>query len=366
MKNSSSMSLVLSFALLSSTMAFAGPFDAVKKAAKDAGKALGAEPATQDTASSESSEEAPSTNAGGATVATAAGPATRPGRKDHDEYPPGFSFSTVLNGVKYLADKAQFRLDNLQATFIGNDAEGCIVLRKADGQELYQYDWKVDTFRDMKPYYLLNIMGVKNLRTGETQSATWVELKETGGYVLDCYLPDEHFYTFPFSISKISGNDPFAEKDRWFIDGDWEDWAYFYYADADPEKSLQFKVWLRNKSAGDDRSVKPKLEVQGPGGLVCVGRDITLTLKPDWVRYELDMIFPPQGTSGGAYFKAGDLLKQDGKYSLTMKLDEEHYGAWEFAIKDGRFVPAGRTVRGEADPLTFVEGGRDAFWYKRQ
>ena len=27
---------------------------------------------------------------------------------------------------------------------------------------------------------------------------------------------------------------------------------------------------------------------------------------------------------------------------------------------------AGRTVRGVADALTFVEGGRDAFWYKKQ
>lgn len=346
--------LFLAAFLCIATTSAAGPLDAVKGAVKDA--IGGGNPAGR-----------PAGDAGAGKALAASGSAqSRPGPKEHDEYPPGFSFSTILNGVKFLPDMAQFRLEHLQATFISNDSEGCIVLRRAGGQELYQYDWKVDTFRDMKPYYLLNILGFKNLQTGETKSGGGVELKETGDYVLDFYLPEEHFYTFPFRISKVGGDDPFAEKDRWLIDGDWEDWAYFYYTDADPEKSLQFKVWLRNKSAGDPRSVKPKLEIHGPSGLVCVGRDITLTLRPDWVRYEFDMIFPMEGTSGGAYFKAKDLLKQDGQYHLDFKLNQEDYGTWAFAIQNGKFVPAGRTVRGEADPLTFIEGGRDAFWYKRQ
>jgi hypothetical protein len=343
--------LLLIVLILSAVTVHAGPLDAVKNVARDAEKALSVDSSTQ----------------AGADAAAAQGASgARPVPKKHDSHPPGYSFSTVLNGVDYLPDTGQFRLDNLQATFISNDSKGCFVLREADGRELYQYDWEVDTFRDMKPYYLLNIMGVKNLQTGETMSGGWVELKEPGDYVLDSYLPDEHFYTYPFSISKISSNDPFAEKDRWFIDGAWEDWGYFYYYNADPEKNLQFKVWLRNKTAGDRQDVKPVIEVRGPSGLVCTGRDKTITPSPDWIRYEFDMIFPPEGTSGGAYFKAKDLLKQDGAYTLTLKLGGEEYGVWEFTIKDNKFTPAGRTLRGETDPLTFIEGGRDAFWYKKQ
>jgi hypothetical protein len=81
------------------------------------------------------------------------------------------------------------------------------------------------------------------------------------------------------------------------------------------------------------------------------------------VRYEFDMIFPMEGTSGGAYFKAKDLVGTDGSYILTLQIDGELYGTWNFKISGGVFVLAGRALRASADPLTFVEGGRDAFWY---
>ena len=202
-----------------------------------------------------------------------------------------------------------------------------------------------------------------DLRSGQRVNG-WMELKEPGNYVLDFYLPDEHFYTFPFSISTMAGDDPFSSKDRWFIDGDWEKWAYFLYANADPGQSLVWKVWLRNKSTGRDLDVKPKIEVKNSNGdIVCVSRDITITLQPQWNRFEFDMIFKPQGTSGGAYFKAKDLLDKDGDYTLSMSLGDEPYGKWKFTVEGGKFKSAGRTIRGQADPLTFVEGGNDAFWY---
>ena len=80
---------------------------------------------------------------------------------------------------------------------------------------------------------------------------------------------------------------------------------------------------------------------------------------------ELDMIFPPKGSSGGGYFKAKDLVGTDGKYKLTMKLDGKSYGEWKFAVSGGKPVPVGRAARGKADPLSFVEGGRDAFWFEQ-
>ena len=107
---------------------------------------------------------------------------------------------------------------------------------------------------------------------------------------------------------------------------------------------------------------KSAAEVNSSGRL----GEITLSLRAEWVRYELDIIFPMEGTSGGAYFKASDLVGTDGAYTLTMAFDGEPYGTWNFEVKDGKCVPAGRTVRGEADALTFVEGGRDAFWYEKQ
>jgi len=282
------------------------------------------------------------------------------------EYPPGLSFSTVLNGVKLLPKKGKFSLHQIQTTFLpDNCTEGSTVLRTADGKELFQWDWKPD--RLQTPYALMNVHKRTNLQTGETQSAGFIEMTTPGDYVLDFYLPSEHFYTYPFTVVKLSGDDPFASSDCYLLDGDWEDWGYMYYRDAKPDQSLHWKLWLRNKGS-EPRDVKVRIEVtrDADGQLVCTSRGaVTYGLKPDWVRYDFDLIFPKELTSGGQYFKAKDLLGTDGDYTLTTKIDDEVYGVWKFTVAGGKFQYAGRAVRGEADPLTFIEGGRDAFWYHR-
>jgi hypothetical protein len=91
---------------------------------------------------------------------------------------------------------------------------------------------------------------------------------------------------------------------------------------------------------------------------------MTHTLKPEWVRYEFDMVFPEGVANYGEYFKARDLVNKDGDYVLKMYIGDEIYGQWHFSVEGGKLKPVGRTVRG-SDPLTFIEGGKDAFWYER-
>ena len=80
------------------------------------------------------------------------------------------------------------------------------------------------------------------------------------------------------------------------------------------------------------------------------------------------MAHPEEGATAawGEYFKAKDLLAKDGDYTLTVKVNETLYGTWKFAVAGGKFQYKGRTVRAEADPLRFIEGGRDAWWYCRE
>ena len=49
-----------------------------------------------------------------------------------------------------------------------------------------------------------------------------------------------------------------------------------------------------------------------------------------------------------------------------MKINDKPYGAWKFAVKDNKLKYTDRTQRETADPLTFIEGGRDAWWYAMQ
>ena len=103
---------ILVLLLVLAPLAMANPFNAVKKAVKDVGKTVAG-----DKAPASSGGTAANAGSTGAASPTGGSSATRPGVKQHDKYPPGVSFSTMLNGVDYLPDKGQLRLNNIQATF---------------------------------------------------------------------------------------------------------------------------------------------------------------------------------------------------------------------------------------------------------
>lgn len=357
----------------------AGILNKVKEAAKEIAEEVTKEQPAGAGAASKSEAgggaAAPGNTEGGGSAITAAassggkhpGPST-----EKREYYPSLSYSTVLNGVKVHYKQHTFSLNNIQATFIDDNQAGYIILRTAAGKELYRFEFRAQPVE--KPYTLLEIMGTFDVRTGEKLSggAFQVELEGPGDYVLDFYLPTEHFYTFPFTVEVIGSDDPFAGENWWVTSGDWFDWGYLYIPQANPEQNLYWKQWIRRKDKGQtarlEEDVKIKVEIHGPGGLLCVSRDATFSLGPDWNRWEFDMAHPEEGATAawGEYFKAKDLLAKDGDYTLTVKVNEALYGTWKFTVAGGKFQYKGRTVRAEADPLRFIEGGRDAWWYCRE
>ena len=296
------------------------------------------------------------------------------------EYPPGIMFSTVLNGVKLLSATGELSLDNIQATFLPKSAPipnqyyyyspdlgGGVnaVLKDSSGNEIAKFDFYVELIK--QPYYLL---GAYKL-TGPDESILIpggrVKM-QPGSYTLDFYVEGKHFYHFPFSVSKLSAADPFSGGDYYFLEGDWEKWAYMFYGDADPEQNLVFKVWLRNKEAKNERDFTPKLKITDSSGkLICTSHTgVTMTLQPQWSRYEMDITDPSEGATYGKYWKAKDLLAKDGEYTLTLTLSDKVWGTWKIKVSGGKFAVSGRAVRGSADPLTFIEGGRDAFWFEKK
>ncbi len=295
------------------------------------------------------------------------------------DYPPGLMFSTVLNGVKVLQDDGRLRLDNIQAVFLPDassptgreaynpDDGGKIwaILSKSDGTELYRLDFYGEKLQS--PYWLLSAYTATDLATNNKTTTEWLEGGKTGSYVLDFYLESGKFYTFPFKISKYGSGDPFGPGDLYYAEGDWERWGYFYYYEANPDQSLAFKVWLSNKGKAKQSDVKIKIKIfnKASGSLVCMSREgMTHTIKPEWIRYEFDMVFAEGAANPGQYFKARDLVNKDGNYVLKMFIDDEIYGQWHFTVEGGKLKPVGRTLRG-GDPLVFIEGGKDAFWYER-
>jgi|GEM_PF-1085498 len=290
-------------------------------------------------------------------------------------YPPGLMFSTVLNGVKIHSESGLVYLDHIQAVFLPTppvksrtiypyDPRGggliWAVIKDASGRQLVRFDMTGENIKE--PYWLLDTA----LCQGCSEGNLGIKLAP-GNYNLDFYVEGDHFYHFPFAVGVIKARDAFSSGDFYCLEGDWSDWGYLYYTDADPSKPLLWKVWLRHKIAENrGKDAKIKIEILRGGQVICTNRpDTTYNLKPWWIRFEFDMIFPMKGTSGGAYFKAQDLVGKDGQYTLKMAVDDQPYGTWSFAVQGGKLNYTGRTVRGQADRLTFVEGGRDAWWYKK-
>ena len=284
----------------------------------------------------------------------------------HAQYQPSVMYASLLTNISLIEKTGKFDLGNqIQVVFVKENQKGTIVVRKADGTALYRQEWHAETIRE--PYYLVSQQTPVNSQTGETA----YEMKlDPGEYALDFLLEDTKFYTFPFSVKKNAPSDPFAGGPYYTLEGDWQDWAYLFNVDANPDQNLDFKVFLRHTDPNkrekefkvDVRIVRDKdkkLMCGGPGGLT------TFTLNHTWIRYAIMMSHPEGKAKYGEYFKARDLLAVDGDYTITMDMNGSVAGVWKLSVKNGAFAYAGRTVRGVADPLTFIEGGKDAWWYKR-
>jgi hypothetical protein len=281
--------------------------------------------------------------------------------------PPGLSYATVLNNVNYQTTLGLFTLGNqMQATFIPPGTDGWVILSTEGGKDLYKWTFKTEDIKP--PYVLLNFITTTNLATNESVTNSF-ELKTTGGYVLNFFLASGKFFTFPFSVQKVPSPDPFLGGDLYFLNGDWSDWGYFYYYNADPGQSLYWKMWLRHQDHSvirKDAKIFVEVVRAKDKKVICTSRrEVQWTLPREWQRFEFEMVYPTE-KGYGEYFKTKDLVAGDGAHFLRVTIDGKVFGTYDFTISGGKFQSAGRTERGKADPTTFVEGGRDAFWYCRK
>lgn len=294
--------------------------------------------------------------------------ASPPAKDSAQAYPPGIMFSTLLDNVTLLARDGTFRLGNkMQNVFMPDGSTGKAVVYRGNDKEFGVWNWKLDTFGLKPPYKLFGFQQPLN-PDGSRFDITQLKLNKPDEFRIDFFIGDKKFFTFPFSIRAVEPADPFDGNTIYLADGAWNDWGYLYYADADPSQNLAWKIWMR-EDTHKRPSHKVRVEVvrDKDKKLICQSRENTThSFRNEWVRQAFDLVNPPVKTSGGAYFKAQDLLATDGGYTLTMKIDEKIYGTWKFEVAGGKFKQVGRSDRSSADPMTFIEGGKDAFWFKRE
>lgn len=284
---------------------------------------------------------------------------------------PTLMFSTVLNGVKLNAREGYLKLDNIQAVFLPTPTcksnsiykydptnGGGLVwadLKDSSGKTVAKFEFTGEDVRD--PYWNLSVARCAQCNKGNRMPMT------PGSYTLEFNVEGNVFYRFPFSVSTAAPGSSFDGGNIYFLDGDWEKWAYIYYSNAEADKPLYWKVWLRNKgNTKDEVSSTVDVTVYRGGAPFAKSRGATYNLGPEWNRFELDLTEPMQGTSGGRYLKASDLLSTPGSYSLKMIVNGKPYGTWNFTVSGGKLNYAGRTAK---QGLDRVEGGKDAWWYSK-
>jgi hypothetical protein len=204
-----------------------------------------------------------------------------------------------------------------------------------------------------------------------------------GAYDLLFYVGGKHIYTFPFEISKLTTDDPYASvKTLYFLEGAWEDWGRaefnsggdflfsFYCQDRSFNIKNQSNVNMYRHLQAQMRLYKGKQLLGMKDVIEANYKDIK------WFDYRLTntewkLISNPfwgipglpsaKDRSGQNYLMKEDM--GDGDYTVEIKhRDPETKKEWtdvySFTMKNGRFLPdplADRKLN--SNTLTFVEQG---------
>ena len=151
----------------------------------------------------------------------------------------------------------------------------------------------------------------------------------------------------------------------------WNEYGNIYYQRNDPQSSLTFTTWIQDKVGHLNKASVPydvKL-VNVRDGRVLATHTGTLRLEPRWLK--ADFYFRPADGDQNAYFKAGELLREDGRYSVQLNINNKQYGEYPFVVKGGRIELQGKQIRENTDPMVYIvdylSGGRyTSWWIKRQ
>jgi hypothetical protein len=290
---------------------------------------------------------------------------------------PGVSFWRLLDEVRVGYTDGRLALGRLYAVCLPipgkQSSSNCpydpdgggkltTLIKSADGKVLNTYVWYAESIGGLWELSRYKVLGGYEA----------VKPLGAGNYMLEFAIDDKPFYRFPFSVSVIKSDDPYAAAgNRYFVEGAWNEYGNIYYQRNDPQSSLTFTTWVQDKVGHQNKSSVPydvKL-VSARDGRVLSSYDGTLRLEPRWLK--ADFYFRPSGGDPNAYFKAGDLLREDGRYSVRLTINNKLYGTYPFVVKGGRIELQGKQIRENTDPMVYIvdylSGGRyTSWWIKRE
>lgn len=290
---------------------------------------------------------------------------------------PGISFGSLLGSVQIGYADGRLQIEKLYAVCLpmpGKQSDSMypydpdsggrlsMSVKSADGKTVNTYVWRAERFTNLWEMSQYKVVGgyqaIKPLGEGQ--------------YVLEFAAGDTPFYKFPFSIVAAQSTDPYQPPGkRYFIEGAWNEYGNLFYQRNDPQSSLSFTTWVREKTGKDGaRSVPYEVKlIRSKDRKVLAVDSATLRLEPRWRKAEF--LFRPTDGDGNSYFKAGELLREDGEYRLQLTMDGKPYGEYTVVVAGGKLQFQGRQVRPGTDPMLrivdYIYGGKySSWWVKRE
>ena len=286
---------------------------------------------------------------------------------------PGVSFWKLLDEVNLGYRDGRLQLGTLYAVCLPTparqgtsnypyDPDGggklSTLIKTADGKTLNTYVWYAESIGGLWELSRYKVVGGYEA----------VKPLASGNYLLEFAIDDKPFYRFPFSVVVVKSDDPYQpEGNRYLLEGAWNEYGNIYYQRNDPQSMLTFTTWIQDKSGHQSKTPVPydvKI-VNTRDGRVIAANSGSLRLEPRWLKAALN--FRPAGGDQNAYFKAGDLLREDGRYSVRLNIDNKPYGEYPFVVKSGRIELQGKQVREKTDPMVYIvdylSGGRYTSWW---
>jgi hypothetical protein len=290
---------------------------------------------------------------------------------------PGITFGSLLGSLRVGYGDGRLQVEKLYAVCLPPPARqsktnypyepddgGLLSMRvkHADGQLLSTYVWyaeRIGTLWELSRYKVV----------GGHES---VKPLGAGDYLLEFAADDKLFGRFAFSVVTVKSDDPYqAAGNRYFIEGPWNEYGNLYYQRNDPQSSLVFTTWVQERSGHQGkRSVPYEIKlIRSRNGQVLADEAATLRLEPRWLTVTL--YFHPANGDRNSFYKAADVLNEDGEYHIRFVVDGKLHGEYPFTVKNGQIQLQGRQVWQGTEPLDYITdyiaGGRyTSWWLKRE
>lgn len=210
-----------------------------------------------------------------------------------------------------------------------------------------------------------------------------------GSYELRFWAGNKQFYTFPFSVEKLTNADPYSPvRDFYFLHGPWEEWGRVEFG---PDGHFIFNFYLTHQTTTIPNQAR--WDVNAPcqylvklyrdGKMVAVHRlqnienqfeeSETQVTNGVWKRFEATLHqYPPaskgQGAGSRPFFLKENM--KDGAYKVEVVVKDpsgqEKIHQYQFTVKGGNITPDPKADRSQnKDPLQFLEQGPNRFYVRK-